>query len=146
MMARKRLLLALAVTAVVLAGIGFVVWRELQGNVVRACVASVHQSVISLKDHERFLPDPVGAGWRALGDDQSDRLVSEASRAGSLDCRERASNGLPVDPWGRHFRVAVRREQGDKSLRFMVWSPGRDGRDGTSDDLISPPGVEVPAK
>jgi len=144
MMARKKLLLILAVAAVILTGIGFIAWRELQGNIVIACVASVHQAVISFKVRERFIPDAIDAEWKALGDEQSDRLVSAAAQSGSLDCRERASDGLPVDPWGQHFRVPVRREQGDKFLRFMVCSPGRDAKDGTTDDLISPRGAKVP--
>lgn len=108
-------------------------------------MVSIHQGLLSLKDVESKLPADIGPEWRALSATESDCLISEASRSGSFDCREREAGGLPLDSWENHFQCAVRRSTKDNKLEFMVWSNGSDSVAGTPDDYVSPEGQTPPA-
>jgi hypothetical protein len=140
---KKRWLIIALFVMVIIAG---AVWIVMRSNMRWACLVSIHQGLISLKDVESKLPADIGTEWRALSPTESDRIISEASRSGSLDCREREAGGLPLDPWGNHFQCAVRRSTKDNRLEFMVWSNGGDGVAGTSDDYVSPEGQTPPAQ
>jgi general secretion pathway protein G len=51
----------------------------------------------------------------------------------------RIADRVPLDPWGRPYRY--RWEPGSKPdpETFVLWSAGRDGQDGTADDIQSDP-------
>jgi hypothetical protein len=142
MTSRKRWLIAALFVVVFIA---CAVWIVMRSNMRWACLVSIHQGIISLKDVESKLPAEIGPEWRALSASEGDRLIFEASRLESFDCREREASGLPLDPWGNHFQCAVRRSEKNNRLEFMVWSNGSDGVAGTSDDYVSPEGQTPPA-
>lgn len=142
-MTNKKRWLIIALSAAVL--IACAVWIVMRSNMRWACLVSIHQGLISIKDVESKLPADIGPEWRALPASESDHLILEASRAGSFDCLNELPGGFPLDPWGNHFQCAVRRSKKNNGLEFMVWSNGSDGVAGTWDDYVSPEGQTPPA-
>jgi hypothetical protein len=119
---------------------GFIVWRTLKEKAVLSCVSSVHQGIQNLDLTEKDLHD-LTSEWRFLGEAQSARIIAAASKIHRFDCSNGRSNG-PFDFWGKPLQVAVRKKP-DEQLEFRVWSKGRDGISGTSDDLVSPYGASA---
>jgi hypothetical protein len=117
-------------------------WREAEDAAVLSCVASIRQSLAS-SDPPAVSPADVGAEWRTLDDWHADRMILPASKARPLDCSGGVAVKPPRDPWGNPLRVGVGRGASDGRLEFRVWSAGRDGSSGTSDDLVSPYGEKA---
>ena len=47
----------------------------------------------------------------------------------------RLSDQVPLDPWGRDYRYRCESDPQTKIETIVFWSVGRDGKDGTADDI-----------
>jgi general secretion pathway protein G len=91
----------------------------------RINIAAVSQA-LKAYELDRGSPPSSSQGLRALIEPPRD--AGESSWNGPyLDAET-----LPVDAWGREFRYRCPPERG---TRFDLWSVGRDGADGTADDI-----------
>ncbi len=124
--------------------LAWLAWSKAQDSAVLSCVASLHQAIVDSSRKESATPLEVALEWKVLSADESHRLILSTTRGRSFDCGERDSQGLPVDPWGNQFRVAVRQSAESDKLEFRLWSNGRDEIPGTADDLVSPYGERAP--
>lgn len=141
----RKLILLITIGVIAFASIpAWEVWRGAQDTAVGSCAASLHRSINELEGLGSIITE-VGSEWRVLTEDESVRLMLAASRSGSMDCGEREPSGLPLDEWGNRFKVAFRRSTRGDRLEFRIWSDGRDGISRTSDDIVSPYDVQVPA-
>lgn len=100
----------------------------------------------------------LGPQWRLLTDAEYRKLADSMSRDDRVEgrvARNSADTGrsgvtslrstrlVLSDSWGRQILIAGRKDIG-KSAEFVVWSKGRDGVFGTSDDISSPLGADIP--
>ena len=136
----------LVIFLLVIAAVAYVGWRLMRADAEHACVASIQKGLHTLTAEQVGLGVAVGPEWRMLDDRDAERLVSSASQVNSLDCPRRTATGIPVDTWGGHFKLAVRRSPSSNNLEFFVRSDGPDRLPHTSDDISSPPGINIPAR
>lgn len=82
------------------------------------------------------------AEWSVLNESDSARVILAASKIHPFDCSRVAPGGPQFDFWVRPLQVGVRKSS-EGRLEFRVWSKGRDGVSGTTDDLVSPWGEKA---
>ena len=128
----------------ILAGGALALWtvsETARETAVWACIMSVHQGVLNLNPSEKDFP-VARAEWSALSESDSARLILAVAQIHPPDCSRVAPGGPQLDFWGRPLQIAVRKSSGGR-LEFRVWSKGRDGVSGTTDDLVSPWGEKA---
>jgi hypothetical protein len=132
---------------VILIGGGFILaggvfaLRVARETAVWACIVSIHQGVQNLNLSEKDFPD-ARSEWSVLSESDSGRIILAASKIHSFDCSRVKSSEPHFDYWGRPLQIGVRKTP-EGELEFRVWSKGRDGESGTSDDLVSPWGEKA---
>jgi hypothetical protein len=132
---RARYVVLLTGGVVILAAWAFAL-RMAHETAVWACIVSVHQGVHNLNLSEKDFPD-ASSEWTVLSESDSSRIILAASKIHPFDCSRVAPRGPHFDDWGRPLQIGVRKSPGG-GPEFRVWSKGRDGESGTSDDLVSP--------
>jgi hypothetical protein len=128
---------------IVLAGvaIAFSGWQQARKHAVLSCIMSVHQGIHNLNLSQKEFPN-VKSEWTVLDESKSARIILAASKIHPFDCLSVQSDAPNLDYWGRSVQIGVRTSP-DGKLEFRVWSKGRDGESGTSDDLVSPYGEKA---
>lgn len=102
-----------------------------------SCLSSITASVYRVALQSP--PTHLSSEWRVLSELEAKDLLSKSN---AYDCsppigRFIRMDGPMVDAWGRQYKIAVRQPEGG-TLEIRVWSMGRDGRSGTSDDMVVP--------
>ena len=140
---RAKHVTSLAGGIVILAGgaFAFTQWRAAREAAILSCIMSVHQGIANLNLSGKDFPD-VGPEWAVLNESEGNKIILAASKIRPPDCAGVKSGGPYLDYWGRPLQIGARRSP-DGKLEFRVWSKGRDGESGTSDDLISPFGEKA---
>jgi hypothetical protein len=124
----------IVIILLIILSIVFLLRKEFLQNKDQACVVSIHQSLISKKD---FFTEKATEDWKELDKNTKDKFLSSIAKSSSLDCRNKDDNEIPVDSWGKSFRIAYKISNGEKK-QYIVWSNGSDGVSSTQDDIISP--------
>lgn len=148
-MTTKKLLLLVAIVVLCFAALaGWRIWKSAEDGAVLSCLSSAGAAINSLPASEIGI-NVEGGDWKVLNGAESDQLIRAAmEKQGISDCSHREADGLPVDPWGNHFHIALRRRTDVKTdespFEFRLWSAGRDEVVGTTDDLVIPYGETIP--
>jgi hypothetical protein len=108
---------------------------------VWACIVSIHQGIQNLNLSEKDFP-AARSDWSTLSESDVGGIILTASKVHPFDCSRVNSSEPHFDYWGRPLQIGVRKTPEGK-LEFRVWSKGRDGESGTSDDLVSPWGEKA---
>lgn len=135
---RKNVTTAIAAIIAVLA---IPLWLLREGNKAAqySCLASIANEL-----SRESPPQPLSREWRVLSDLEAAALLSKIV---PYDCPAKTRtatrrNGTLLDSWGRQFKIALRLgDNGEMEIR--VWSMGRDGASGTTDDFVMPWGEKA---
>jgi hypothetical protein len=104
-----------------------------------SAVASIHASLqsdeVSSEPNVQAIFERANDQWYVLSTKEYDAITSDILKHYGVDGP--SPKGYPVDYWGNHLIIGIRREP-DNQLEFFVTSKGKDGVFGTSDDIVSP--------
>lgn len=112
-------------------------WRAIEKAGYDACLSSLTVAISQNEDAIKLMAE--SADWRILSESEV-HLVIRNLRPG--DCGRIADPEF--DMMGRRIHVALRRPSEEKRLTIILWSNGRDGIEGTADDVIMPYGEKIP--
>ena len=136
----------LAVIGIVAAGIGIIAWtgwRQMEDAGYESCIHSVmdhlHRDLVNdrIEPKGYALTLPLDGRWKVLTVTESKAMLSQTRGS---DCG--GTSDITKDLWGRDSNVALRRTT--ERIEVVVWSNGRDGVSGTSDDIVAPHGHDIP--
>jgi hypothetical protein len=109
--------------------------------------ASLQTSVVHTQALDDATLGKLGTNWSVLSSAEYDKCVARLLERGILDTGRRRPTGREklCDPWGSRFAIAIRRDR-EGRLDCIVWSLGKDGISGTSDDVICPINAQLPSR
>jgi hypothetical protein len=147
----KDWLIAFLVVVVVILIIGiclivFVVKPIANNSATGSFLASAYQSIWDYckENPEKVDSSSVSVNWKIVSEEDYQYLMDHVFDPYMLDKgrMERSKETVLLDIWKNRIGIAYRKS--DESLEFILWSKGRDGIEGTEDDITSPYEAEVP--
>ena len=112
-------------------------WRHMNDSAYASCLSSLTEAV-RLNEPATKLGEKY-EDWHTFSEDQV-RLVLKDLKAG--DCSQ--YEDVSLDLMGRPIRLALRKTEPNRWPSVIAWSDGRDGTEGTDDDVVMPYGQKIP--